>query len=463
MAQAREIKIPYKPRPIWLDRLHGELEKCRYSVIVAHRRFGKTIGSVNHIIRAALRDDKLMPVYALIGPYRNQMKRIAWEPLKYYTHVIPGIIVNNTDMYVEFPSKYAGAAGARIYIVGADNPDNYRGTYLDGCILDEFADMDQKMWTQVVYPQLQDRKGFAIFIGTPKGPNHFYELYRKANKDIEDCKAKGMESDWFTAMYPVTITGLFGANEIEKFNKVMGDIEFAQEYMCDFAQAAENDLFSTELLDKAFDRVLKEEDIPSDTPLIGGGDIARYGDDSTVLFKRRGYLAYANPGKWKNLNTMEVADKFIAALSNEHEKMDMLFSDVGGLGAGVIDRVRQMGYDNISEVAFQQAAADNKRYENIRAEMYFKLKTWLEEGGALPDIPGLRDELHKVQYKFSKTGRLMLTPKEDIKDKLGRSPDTADALALTFARPVSLRGRYKPGMRGLMCNTEYNVFDSLVG
>ena len=131
-----KIILPYEPRAIWKTKLHKTLSSVRYAVIVAHRRFGKTIGMVNHIIRAALEDNKLMPVYALIGPYRNQMKRIAWEPLKYYTNKIPGVKVNNTDMYIEFPSKYPGAAGARIYIVGADNPDSYRGTYLDGCILD---------------------------------------------------------------------------------------------------------------------------------------------------------------------------------------------------------------------------------------------------------------------------------------------------------------------------------------
>lgn len=453
-----KIILPYEPRAIWKNKLHKTLASVRYAVIVAHRRFGKTIGMVNHIIRAALEDNKLMPVYALIGPYRNQMKRIAWEPLKYYTNKIPGVKVNNTDMYIEFPSKYPGAAGARIYIVGADNPDSYRGTYLDGCILDEYADMDKRMWTEIVFPQLQDRKGFCYFIGTPKGPNHFYDLYRTAKKDMEEL---GDNSEWFVEMYPVTETGIFTDDEIEKFKKVMSDVEFAQEYMCDFAQAAENDLFSTELLDKAFDRTLKEEDIPADEPLIGGGDIARYGDDSTVLFRRRGLMAYASPLRWKHLNTMEVADKFIAALEGPRDKIDMLFCDVGGLGAGVVDRVQQMGYSNISEVSFQGRAAEDKRYENIRAEMYFKLKEWLEKGGALPPIDGLREELHKVQYKFSKHGRLMLTPKEEIKDKLGRSPDTADALALTFARPVSLTRNRRRGLKNLMCNTEYCIMDAV--
>ena len=110
---------------------------------------------------------------------------------------------------------------------------------------------------------------------------------------------------------------------------------------------------------------------------------------------------------------------------------------------------------------FRSKAQDSARYENIRAEMYFKLKEWLEKGGALPNVPGLREELSKVQYKFSKHGRLMLTPKEEIKDKLGRSPDTADALALTFARPVGLKGKRRLGLKNLMCNTEYSIMDAV--
>lgn len=443
------LKPIYKPRAIWATKLHNELSKHHYAVIVAHRRFGKTIGMVNHIIRDAWENDKISPIYALIGPYRNQMKKIAWEPLKYYTHHIPGRKVNESEMYIEFPSKHLGAAGARIYILGADNEDSIRGLYFDGVIMDEYADMSREVWTTIVYPAIQDRDGYCFFIGTPKGPNHFYEIYKHAEKN----------PNWYCELFTVDKTGIFKQEKINGFKEEMSEVEFAQEFMCDFSQAAENDLFSAALLDKAFERELTEKDIPSDEPLIGGGDIARYGDDSTVLFRRRGYLAYAEPLRWKNLNTMEVADKFAYALGESKDKLDMLFCDVGNMGAGVIDRVQQLGFNNISEVAFQSAAMENKRYENIRAEMYFKLKEWLERGGVLPNEPGLREELSKIQYKYSKHGRLVLTPKEEIKEKLNRSPDMADALALTFARPVALKSRNRGGLKGLVCNTEYCIMD----
>ena len=110
-------------------------------------------------------------------------------------------------------------------------------------------------------------------------------MYKKAVKDVEEL---GNKSDWYVDLFPVTETGIFTAEKIEKLKKEMSEVEFAQEFMCDFAQAAENDLFSLELLDRAFERTLKEEEVPEDEPLIGGGDIARYGDDSTVLCRRKG-------------------------------------------------------------------------------------------------------------------------------------------------------------------------------
>lgn len=445
-----QIFLPYTPRAIWGTKLHRELSAHRFAVIVAHRRFGKTIGMVNHLIRDALNCDKIAPQFALVAPYTNQAKKIAWAPLKYYTHVIEGVKTNETERYVEFPSKVEGANGARIYIFGADNPDALRGTYWDGVVLDEYADMKPEMWSQIIRPAIEDRKGYCYFIGTPKGQNNFYEIYKK---HINNAR-------WFTYICNVYDSGIFDEQAIKELQEDMSDTEFAQEFLCDFSKAAVNELFSMELLDKAFGKLLTEKDVPDDMATILGTDIARYGDDRTVIWKRKGLMAYAQPRIYKQLNTMEVADKVMDAINSD--RADMNFIDVGNMGAGVIDRLRQMGYNNISEVAFQSAAIDNKRYENIRAEMYFKLKEWCEAGGAMPEEPGLREELAAIRYKYSKNGRLMLTPKDEIKELLGRSPDLADGLALTFARPVAPRRRLRPGEKNrYMCNTEYCIMDNV--
>lgn len=447
------IQIPYTPRPAWAKVLHKELSRHRFAVIVAHRRFGKTIGMVNHLIRDALQSDLISPQYALVGPFSAQMEIIAWGPLKYYTSVIEGIKVNETKKYVEFPSKIPGAQGARIYIVGANNPDALRGTYWDGVILDEYSDMKPEMWTQIIRPAIEngDRKGYCYFIGTPKGQNNFYEMYKKAKTNKR----------YFAYLSNVYDSGILDAKSIEELKEDMPEVEFRQEYLCDFSVSAINELFSLEELDKAFSRELTEKDVPYDMPLVQGADIARFGDDRTCIWRRKGLMAYAKPRIYKKLNTMQTADYI--ALAMDENKADMTFIDVGNMGAGVVDRLRQMGYTALREIPFQGAAIENKRYENIRAEMYFKLKDWIEDGGALPDEPGLREELAVIHYKYSKNGRLILTPKEEIKEKLGRSPDLADGLALTFARKVPLRqlGFDDRKPKVLMCNTEYSIMGAI--
>ena len=144
---ANIIEIPYTPRPFWRDVLHPALEKYRFSVIVAHRRFGKSVGSVNHLIKQAVMMQKYKsPRYAYLAPFLKQAKMIAWEYLKQYTDRIPGRKVNESELYVELPSYYKGCSGARIYIIGADRPNGLRGTYWDGVVIDEYAQIRPELW-----------------------------------------------------------------------------------------------------------------------------------------------------------------------------------------------------------------------------------------------------------------------------------------------------------------------------
>ena len=99
------IEIDYVPRPFWRDILHPALEQYRFSVIVAHRRFGKSVGSINHIIKKAVTMTKYeAPNYAYLAPFLKQAKMIAWDYLKRYTAAIPGRKINESELYVELPS-----------------------------------------------------------------------------------------------------------------------------------------------------------------------------------------------------------------------------------------------------------------------------------------------------------------------------------------------------------------------
>jgi hypothetical protein len=229
-ADPDRIVIAYEPRRDFVP-LH-ERER-RWAVAVAHRRAGKTVACVNELILAAAGCARPNPRFAYIAPQLNQAKDIAWQYLLDYSAVFgPGRKVNASELWVELPGN-----GARIRLYGADNPDRLRGLYLDGAVLDEYGDMDPTAWSQVVRPSLSDRRGWAIFIGTPKGRNGFHRLWQNAAGD----------DLWFQLCLKASETGLIESGELADARKVMSEDEYAQEYECSFEAAVRGAYFAREL------------------------------------------------------------------------------------------------------------------------------------------------------------------------------------------------------------------------
>ena len=436
------VEIPYKPRKLCKEVIHPALDQRNRAVLVCHRRFGKTVLCVNELIKKAVSNSRRSPQYAYIAPFRNQAKRIAWNYLLYYTSNVPGRKVNSSDLYVELPSRYKNSPGARIYVMGADYPDALRGMYLDGVILDEYAQMRPELYGEVLVPALADRDGFAYFIGTPKGQNQFYERYLTAQKD----------DNYFVCVYRADETDVIPKEKLEEMKKEMTDVEIRQELLCDFSASASNIVIPIDLVTEAANRMISDEEV-ADSVSIMGVDVARFGDDDTIITHRRGLACYPQI-KLHGLNTMEVA----SAVASHYWRIkpDAIIVDAGAMGAGVIDRLRQMGMPNVMEVNFGGSAIDSNRYANIRAEMYFKVLAWLKSGGCIPNDVDLKSELTVTEYKYTQAGKIILQPKEQIKELTGRSPDRADSLALTFAVPINKPIGHKQVVKA---NTEYKLFE----
>ncbi len=212
------VTIPYSPRRVFLP--YHETSK-RWSVIVAHRRAGKTMATINRLIRTALTCEKPEPRTAYIAPLLKQAKDVAWTYLKRFSLVIPGAEPNESELRVDLPN------GGRVRLYGADNPDGMRGIYLDDCVLDEFADMRPSVLPEIIRPALSDRRGALTAIGTPKGHNDFYKLWRVAQDDPE----------WFPLMLKASQTGLVAQEELDSARKLMTPEQYAQEYECSFEAA----------------------------------------------------------------------------------------------------------------------------------------------------------------------------------------------------------------------------------
>lgn len=196
----------------------------RWSVIVAHRRAGKTVASINDTLTRALACPKQHPRYGYIAPYYRQAKGIAWDYLKRYSACLSPK-VNEAELSVEFDN--AEGQRARVTLYGADNPDSLRGLYFDGVVLDEPADMRPRLFPEIIRPALADRRGWAAFIGTPKGHNAFYDLHRMAAN----------EPSWFSMVLRASASGLLTAEEIEDMRKTMTDDQADQELECSFEAA----------------------------------------------------------------------------------------------------------------------------------------------------------------------------------------------------------------------------------
>jgi phage terminase large subunit len=218
------IEIPYKPREHQL-KVHELLDGKRFAVVVAHRRFGKTVAALNHLIREAVLNAKETPRYAYIAPTYGQAKRVAWDYLVKYTTPLGG--TNNiSELRVDF-------WGRRIQLYGSDNPDSLRGQFFDGVIIDEVGDQNPKIWTDIVRPALTDRKGWCLFIGTPKGHNHFKELRDRAEK----------EDGWGLLEFKASETGVVDDTELKAAKNEMGEDKYRQEFECSFDAAVEGSYY----------------------------------------------------------------------------------------------------------------------------------------------------------------------------------------------------------------------------
>lgn len=231
MAKIIEVKLSYYPRTPKHADLHVGLESHRFSAVVCHRRFGKTVLALNHLQIAALECQRERPRFAFIAPTYTQAKSIAWDYLVHYAQPIPGCNPHISELAMNYPN------GGQVRLFGADNPDALRGMYFDGVVFDEFGLQPPKIFSEVIRPALSDRQGWAVFMGTPAGKNQFYDVVQQAKQDPA----------WFFAEHKASQTGVIAAEELQAARKDMTADEYAQEYECSFEAAVKGAIYAAEL------------------------------------------------------------------------------------------------------------------------------------------------------------------------------------------------------------------------
>lgn len=211
-------KIPYQPRPAFLP-FHNRTQ--RWGCLVAHRRAGKTVAAVNDLIKRAATNPVRNPLYGYIAPYRAQAKSVAWEYLKFYSRPITKK-VNESDLIVTM------ANDAEVRLFGADNADALRGLGFDGLLMDEYGDFKPSVWGSVIRPALSDKSGWAVFMGTPKGKNQFWEIFDAAQTH---------PADWFLLRLKASDSGLLPATELAALKAQLSEDQYLQEMETSFEAA----------------------------------------------------------------------------------------------------------------------------------------------------------------------------------------------------------------------------------
>lgn len=219
------ITIPYRPRA-WQKEVHED--KSRFKVIVAHRRSGKTTMCVNELLRYALSRRKSRLFY--IAPTYRQAKVIAWEELKHFLPFELCEKINEAELLVKLKN------GSIIELKGADNPDSLRGVGLDGVVFDEYSQQPSNIYSEIISPALADKKGWAIWIGTPKGKNLFYELFMDA----------AQKPGWRTWLLRASTSGIIEPDELARIRLDSDDNEYNQEMECSFESSIKGAVYTDE-------------------------------------------------------------------------------------------------------------------------------------------------------------------------------------------------------------------------
>ena len=177
-----EITIPYNPRPLQRD-FHNNAK--RWNVAVAHRRFGKTVLALNELIRRLLTADHKDPIGIYVCPTFTQAEKVAWQYVQDFTRVLPDVKYNQAKLLCTFPLPGRGTATIHLLSGGNDAGEQIRGLGLTFVVLDEVADLPEKLFPTIIRPALADKRGGCLWIGTPKGEGPFFEIYEKAKDQVE--------------------------------------------------------------------------------------------------------------------------------------------------------------------------------------------------------------------------------------------------------------------------------------
>jgi phage terminase large subunit len=318
----------------------------------------------------------------------------------------------------------------------AESPESLAGIHSDHTMIlvDEASGVPESVF-EAAYGSMSGKNAVVILIGNPtRSSGYFYETHTR------------LRDSWWTKKVSCLDSPLVSPDFIAEMAEKYGETSNAMKVRVygEFPTAEDDTLISLHSVEQASKRKVEQ---PEGTPVVWGLDVARYGDDASVLCIRQGrHLIELH--SWKKLSLMELAGRVLDLLHSSDEPPEEILVDSIGLGAGVLDRLRELDISargvNVSE---SPAMAD--RYANLRAELWDLTKQWFNEEVQIPNDDSLIADLTAPRYSFNSSGKMLVESKAETKKRLGRSTDFADSLVLTFASSAAgASGQYRRKKRG---------------
>lgn len=304
-----------------------------------------------------------------------------------------------------------------------NKPEAFAGLHAEHVLMlfDEASAIDDEIW-ETAEGALTTPGAIWVCFGNPTRPNGRFR----------ECWGK-FRHRWLTRKVDSRSAKKADRRQIQKWIDDYGeDSDFVRiRVKGEPPRASSTQFIGSDLVEAAQTRLEPEQ--PVLTPVVIGVDVARFGDDQSIILVRRG--DFVEPLRsFRGIDTVKLAG-FVAE-TIEQVNPDAVFVDGGGVGAGVVDQLKALKY-KIIEVQAGSSAQDEKVYFNLRAEMWGRMKDWLKNRGRLPSDQELADDLTGIEYGFSDKLQIQLEKKDDMKSRGLASPDKGDALAMTFARRIA--------------------------
>ena len=359
------------------------------------------------------------------APTSAQLFDALFAELKRWINELPYALKEILDVKSDRVSHKAAPAEAFLSCrtSRAETPEALQGIHSDFVLLvaDEASGIPEAVF-EAAAGSMSGSHACTILLGNPtRSSGFFFDTHHRQAGEWWTRKVSCVDSDLVSAEYVEEMKVRYGEESNAYRVRVLGD----------FPARDDDTAIPLELVEAAQNR---EVEVTADEPIIWGLDVARFGSASSVLCKRQGRQILAMQ-TWRGLDLMQLTGAVVAEFESCQPRQEpiTICVDSIGVGGGVCDRLRELGLPAIG-VNTSESPALRVTYLNLRAELWFKLKAWLEARDvSLPKDDHLLAELVAVKYKFTSSGKLQIESKDEMRKRGLASPDRADAVCLTFA------------------------------